>query len=130
MKRFAVSGPETRRVLANVKASDLKGGLKVNDRVLGVRLADAVELVRSELEEARKRGASSSLAFVPGSVELEFEIVFDETAGADAGVRVWVVSLGAKGEVSRGQTQRLKVTLSPVDRVTGKAPQISDEGDR
>jgi hypothetical protein len=92
-------GPETRRVLANVKASDLKGGLKVNDRVLGVRLADAVELVRSELEEARKRGASSSLAFVPGPVELEFEVVFDETAGADAGVRVWVVSLGAKGAV-------------------------------
>jgi Trypsin-co-occurring domain 2 len=107
-----------------------KGGLQVNDRVPGVRLADAVELVRSELQEARERGASSSLAFVPGPVELEFEVVFDATAGADAGVRVWVVSLGAKGEVSRGQTQRLKVTLSPVDRATGKSPQISDEGSR
>lgn len=102
----------------------------MNDRVPGVRLADAVDLVRSELAEARERGASSSLAFVPGPVELEFEVVFDETGGADAGVRVWVVSLGAKAEVSRGQTQRVKVTLSPVDRVTGKAPQISDEGDR
>ena len=102
----------------------------MNDRVPGVGLAEALELVRSELEEARKKGASSSLAFVPGTVELEFEIVFDETAGADAGIRVWVVSLGAKGEVSRGRTQRLKVTLSPVERATGKAPQISDEGSR
>jgi hypothetical protein len=93
-------------------------------------LAEAVELVRSELEEAREKGASSSLAFVPGIVELEFEVVFDETAGADAGIRVWVVSLGAKGEVSRGRTQRLKVTLSPVERATGKPPQISDEGSR
>lgn len=107
-----------------------KGGLQVNGRVPGVRLADAVELVRSELQEARERGASSSLAFVPGPVELEFEVVFDATAGADAGIRVWVVSLGAKGEVTRGQTQRLKVTLSPVDRATGKAPQISDVSDR
>lgn len=102
----------------------------MNDGILGVRLADAVELVRSELEEARQRGASSSLAFTPGPVELEFEVVFDEMAGADGGVRVWVVSFGAKGEVSRGRTQRLKVTLSPVDRATNKTPQISDEGDR
>ena len=107
-----------------------KGGLQVNDRLPGVRLADAVELVRSELEEARERGASSPLAFVPGPVELEFEVVFDATGGADVGVRVWVVSLGAKGEVSRGQTQRLKVTLSPVDRATSKPPQISDVDSR
>jgi hypothetical protein len=104
-------------------------GGQMNDGVLGVRLADAVELVRSELQEARERGASSTLAFTPGPVELEFEVVFDVTAGADGGVRVWVVSLGAKGELSHGQTQRLRVTLAPVDRATGKAPQISDEGD-
>ena len=127
--RLQHSGPGTSRLLADVKAADLRG-VKVNDRVPGVRLADAVELVRSELQEARERGASSSLAFVPGPVELEFEVVFDATAGVDAGIRVWVVSLGAKAEVSRGQTQRLKVTLSPVDRGTGKAPQISDEGSR
>ena len=102
----------------------------MNDGDAGVRLAEAIELIRSELHEAMEKAASSSLAFIPGTVELEFEVVFDETAGADAGIRVWVVSLGAKGEVSRGRTQRLKVTLSPVDRATGKPPQISDEGDR
>jgi hypothetical protein len=96
----------------------------------GVRLADAIELVRSELQEARERGGASPLAFASGPVELEFEVVFDTTASADTGIRVWVVSLGAKGEVSRGETQRLKVTLSPVDRATGKVPQISDEGTR
>jgi len=102
----------------------------VNDSVPGVPLAEAVELIRSELEKAREKGASSSLAFIPGTVELEFKVVFDETAAADAGIRVWVVSLGAKGEVFRGRAQRLKVTLSPVERATGKAPRISDEGDR
>lgn len=102
----------------------------MNDDDAGVRLSQAIALVRSELNLAMDEGASSSLAFVPGPVELEFEVVFDETAGGDAGIRVWVVSLGAKGEVSRGRTQRLKVTLQPVDRTTGAPPQISDLGKR
>jgi hypothetical protein len=101
----------------------------MNDRDSGVALAQAIELVRSELQKAADAGREASLAFVPQTVELEFEVVFDETAGGDVGVRVWVVSLGAKGEVSRGRTQRIKVTLSPVDRATGKSPLIGDEGE-
>jgi Trypsin-co-occurring domain 2 len=96
----------------------------------GVSLADAIERVRSELQKAAAAGAGSSIAFKPDSVELEFDVVFDTSASGDAGVRVWVVSIGAKGEVSRGQTQRLKVTLSPIDRATGGSPVVSDEGDR
>jgi hypothetical protein len=104
--RFATRG-RREAVLADVKASDLKGGhevpvqrgLQVNGRVPGVRLADAVELVRSELREARERGSRRRLlcAQTRGT---GVEVVFDATAGADVGVRVWVVSLGAKGEVS------------------------------
>lgn len=102
----------------------------MNDNAPGVSLAEAIERVRSELERAARAGAGSSIAFKPESVELEFDVVFEATAGADAGVRVWVVSLGAKAEASHSQTQRLKVTLSPVDRATEKTPVISDEGDR
>ena len=43
------------------------------------------------------------------------------------GVRVWVVSAGAKGEVSRATTNRLKVTLTPVDRA-GNDKLIGDVG--
>jgi Trypsin-co-occurring domain 2 len=93
-----------------------------------VGLAEAVDLVRSELEKATKSGARSSLAFEPGPIELEFTVVFDETGGVDAGVRVWVVSVGAKGEISHERTQHMKVTLAPVERATGKRPLISDEG--
>jgi hypothetical protein len=102
----------------------------VDESTPGVGLADAIERVRSELERAAVAGAGSSIAFKPASVELEFDVVFDASASGDAGVRVWVVSIGAKGEVSRGQTQRLKVTLSPIDRATGGDAVVSDEGDR
>ena len=35
--------------------------------------------------------------------------------GADAGVRVWVISAGTKGEVTRTAGHRVKITLVPVD---------------
>jgi hypothetical protein len=92
----------------------------------GPGLADAIELVRSQLEEAIERGSASSVAFEAGPVELEFDVVFSATGGGDAGVRLWVVSVGAKSEVTRGQTNRLTVTLTPVDRATGKKKLIGD----
>jgi hypothetical protein len=81
-----------------------------------VRLSDAIGQVRSELERATEGGKDSALAFRAGPVELEFQVAFEVTAGADAGVRVWVISAGAKGEASRSASHRLKVTLTPVGR--------------
>jgi len=40
---------------------------------------------------------------------------FHTTVGADAGVRVWVISAGTKGEVTRTAGHRVKITLVPVD---------------
>lgn len=96
--------------------------------VPGVGLAEAIELVRSELQKAADAGSASPIAFRPQQVELDFELVFGRTGGADAGVRVWVVSLGGKAESSASRSQRLKITLSTVDRTTDQSPLISDEG--
>jgi Trypsin-co-occurring domain 2 len=82
----------------------------------GVRLSAAIAEVRRELSVAIEEGKDSAVAFRAGPIELEFEVAFDSTTGADASVRVWVVSLGAKGETHRSSTNRLKVTLTPVDR--------------
>jgi hypothetical protein len=68
------------------------------------------------------------LAFRAESVALEFELEFSKTAGAHAGVHVWVVSVGAKGAVSSSHTHRVKVVLSPIDRATGEKPNIRDTG--
>jgi hypothetical protein len=82
----------------------------------GVRLSAAIAEVRRELSIAIEEGKDSAVAFRAGPIELEFDVAFDSTVGADATVRVWVVSLGAKGETHRSATNRLKVTLTPVDR--------------
>jgi Trypsin-co-occurring domain 2 len=48
------------------------------------------------------------------------------TAGVGGGVQIWVLTLGGKLERERANTQRIKVTLHPVDRFTGKNAQIGD----
>ena len=65
-------------------ASCVEGG-SVADAELGVGLAEAVEQVRVELEDAIKRGEGSSVAFETGPVEMEFEVVFAASGGGDVG---------------------------------------------
>jgi hypothetical protein len=93
-----------------------------------VELADAIETVRRELEEAMKRGSAASMAFEAGSVEMEFEVAFTAATEIKAGVRVWVVNVGAGGDLTRSSTNRLKIVLQPVDRVTRKKSLIGDVG--
>ncbi len=92
-----------------------------------VGLAQAIAQVRSELEDALDEGQGSQIAFRSGPVELEFALEFRSTGSADAGVKVYVLSFGAKGEVSSASTSRLKVTLQPVNRVTLEDTVISSE---
>lgn len=82
-----------------------------------VELAAAINQVREQLVRAIEDGEDSPIAFRAGPVEMEFEVTFSSTRSGDAGVRVWVVSAGAKGERVRATTHRLKVSLTPVDRI-------------
>jgi hypothetical protein len=93
-----------------------------------VPLAAAIGQVRRELETAIEEGKDSPVKFRVGPVELDFDVTFEGVAGVDAGVRVWVISAGAKSEARRGTSHHLKVTLTPLDQ-HGKEPLIFDEGD-
>jgi hypothetical protein len=41
-------------------------------------------------------------------------------------VQLWVLTLGGKGELGHATTQRIKVTLQPVDPDTGEDAQVAD----
>lgn len=101
--------------------------MSVNQEGTGVGLAEAIGRVREELETAIAEGAQSDVAFRAGPVELEFSLEFGKTGGADAGVRVWVVSIGAKGEITSKSANRLTVSLQPVDRGTLEDKLIGSE---
>ena len=93
-----------------------------------IGLAEAVQQIRAELQRAAAGGAGQPIAFIPSSVELSLEVVFERKGGADAGVRVWVVTAAAKGEIRSARTQKVTVKLEPIDPKTGQPPRISDVG--
>ncbi len=96
---------------------------------LDVGLAQAISKVREELEQAIRDGQESLVAFRAGPVDMEFQVAFSKAGSGDGGIRLGVVSIGAKGVLSRAATHRLKVTLTPVSR-SGEDQLIGDVGDR
>ena len=89
-------------------------------------LADTIAAVRRELSLAQAAGHREPVQFRAGPVELEFEVAVTRTGGGEAGVQLWVLTLGGKGELGQATTQRIKVTLHPVNPDTGQDAQIAD----
>jgi hypothetical protein len=89
-------------------------------------LADTIAAVRRELSAAQTAGAGQAIQFRTGPVELEFEVAVTRTGGGEAGVQLWVVTLSAKGELGHATTQRITVTLQPINPQTGQDAQIGD----
>ena len=91
-------------------------------------LADTIAAVRRELSAAQMAGQGQPVQFRTGPVELEFEVAVTRNGGGQAGVQLWVLTLGGKGELAHATTQRIKVTLQPVNPETGEDAQITDAG--
>jgi hypothetical protein len=89
-------------------------------------LADTIAAVRRELSAAQAAGQGQPVQFRTGPVELEFEVAVTRSGGGQAGVQLWVLTLGGKGEMGQATTQRIRVTLQPVTPQTGEDAQISD----
>ena len=79
-----------------------------------VGLAEAVRAVRSELAQATAEGHGSDVRFEVGPIELELVVDVRAERAAEGGVKISVISLGAKGSRSQQTTNRLKVTLQPI----------------
>ncbi len=89
-------------------------------------LADTIAAVRRELSMAQAAGQGQSVQFRTGPVELEFQVAVTRTGGGQAGVQLWVLTLSGKGEMAHATTQRIKVTLQPVNPETGQDVQVTE----
>jgi hypothetical protein len=80
-----------------------------------LELSEAIDVLRKELRKAQDSGRGAEVRFSVGSVEVELAIEIVKKAGAEASVKVLsLLSLGASGEVSKGETSRVKVVLNPI----------------
>jgi hypothetical protein len=89
-------------------------------------LADTIAAVRRELAAAQAAGQGEPVQFRTGPVELEFDVAVTRTRGVEGGVQIWVLTLGGKLGREHATTQRIKVTLQPVDPETGQDARIAD----
>jgi hypothetical protein len=80
-----------------------------------IPLAKAIEDLRAELLAAVSEGKGKDLRFKLKPVELELSLDVTWTGEANAGVKFWVVDIGAKGSAERAATHKLTLTLEPVD---------------
>ncbi|MGK5111367.1 MULTISPECIES: trypco2 family protein [unclassified Geodermatophilus] len=80
-----------------------------------IELSEYIEALRSELRAAELAGKNRTPRFAVGPVELELEVAGTREAGAKGDIKFWVVSLGGSAKASVQRTQRLKVTLTPLD---------------
>jgi Trypsin-co-occurring domain 2 len=93
-------------------------------------LADTIAAVRRELGAAQAAGQEQSIQFRTGPVELEFDVGVTRTRGGQAGMQIWVLTLGGKLEREHATTQQIKVTLQPVNPETGEDARIADTRQR
>jgi hypothetical protein len=86
---------------------------------VGLGLADAISMVRAQLAQAVEDGKGSPVEFEAGPLEVELSVAFTKQGGGDGGVRLGVVSFGAKGSASATDTHRVKFTFTPVNDAGG-----------
>ena len=82
----------------------------------GIPLAKAISDLRAELLTAMSEGKNQDLRFKLDPVELELNVGMTYKGGVNAGVKFWVMELGAKGEIERAGNHKLKLRLAPVDK--------------
>jgi hypothetical protein len=85
----------------------------------GLRLADAIAVLRDELLRARAAGSSSEIQLPVESLTVELKVTATRSADGKAGFKVPIVNLELGGGVARERGSEQTVTVvfgGPVDR--------------
>jgi hypothetical protein len=85
----------------------------------GIGLADAIGLLRDELEEARRAGAGQDVQFPVNSLTVELKVAATRSADGKAGFSVPIVNLELGGSAGWQREAMQTVTVvfgPPVDR--------------
>ena len=79
----------------------------------GLPVADAIELLRDELEAALAKGKGRPVQFGVSDVTLTVTVVAGKSKDAVGKIRWWVIEAGGSGTWSSEATQTLVLTLHP-----------------
>ncbi len=81
-----------------------------------IGLVETIDALRSELAAAVKKAQGQEIQFPIASVQLEFQVGVTRDAEAKAGVRFYVLELGASGSYANESVQKVTLNLeAPVN---------------
>lgn len=79
----------------------------------GIGLADLIEELHRELNKAVATAGDHDVQFPVAGVDVEVHVGISRVTGAKAGLRLWVVELGAEASAAAESIQRVTVRLDP-----------------
>jgi hypothetical protein len=79
-----------------------------------IALAEMIEELRRELQEAVAAAEGQPIRFQLGEVTLEAQVEVSREKGGKAGLKFWVAEVGASGKAGHLATQKIVLTLLPV----------------
>ncbi|MFF2406319.1 trypco2 family protein [Streptomyces sp. NPDC058092] len=88
-------------------------------------LADALDLLRSQVAESQRRAQRSEVRFGVEQITVDFELELMRTREGGGGLRFGVADAKARQESGRRSVQRVSLTLKP-ERPGGGDVQIGD----
>ncbi|MGW7369611.1 trypco2 family protein [Streptomyces sp. NPDC054841] len=92
-----------------------------------IELSHVIRDLRSQLNEARRAADGEELELELGDIELELSVALEKGGGGSGKVKFWVLELGGDKKKNSTDTQRLKLTLQPKLKSTGRRPHVSGE---
>ncbi|MEU3017467.1 trypco2 family protein [Nocardiopsis sp. NPDC007018] len=78
-----------------------------------LRLADAVQTLRGELNQAAEQAKDQDLTFRVGPIQMEFEVQFRADAKARGGFSAWITTGEVEAGAGRTSTHKVAFTLTP-----------------
>src|SRR5215469_8879651 len=91
------------------------GGGRIKKKT-SIPLDKVIPDLRAELLKAVSEGQGKELRFKLDPVEIELSVGMTYKGGGNVGVKFWVLEIGAKGDIERAGSHKLKLKLNPVDK--------------
>lgn len=86
----------------------------------GIPLRQMIQNLRAELNAAMQDGEEQDLRFKLEDVELELKVCTSLEAGANGGVKFWVLNFGANAKAKSEDVHTVKLKLKPVTNGDGE----------
>jgi hypothetical protein len=81
--------------------------------VQGIELAAAIDILRSQIQEAAKHGHGTWPRFTVESIDLEFQVELRTEGGVRLGAKFYVIDADVDTSAAKTRTHTLKLTLTP-----------------